>query len=313
MSTRTLFSVTLMGVVAAACGGNVSLGSTGGNLSGGNGKADSGSGNTDGGTTVECTNPDACGPALGMPSWICPDGSTGGSTGRCIQKDGTCGWEVRDCPATDAGPAPTCFENDGSLKAKYKTCQTKADCVVATFMRDCCGTMLAAGVNKTSEAEVLACAQTRADGFPGCGCASQGTVADDGTSTINGGATASVDCKANKCETTFGIACGTTTCAPDQQCCEGVPFTTPTCVTGPSCPISQRQYKTDIRYLPEAEIKRLNEELMSFRLATYRYKTETPDAKSHLGFMIDDVAPSAAVHGDGQHVDLYGYATAIVA
>ncbi len=41
-----------------------------------------------------------CGPALGMPNRICPDGKTmAGPTGRCLQqKDGTCGWEIAACP-----------------------------------------------------------------------------------------------------------------------------------------------------------------------------------------------------------------------
>src|SRR5205809_793944 len=44
-----------------------------------------------------------CGPALEMPTLICPDGSLGGNTGRCIRTKGTtCHWEIRQCP-----PAPT--------------------------------------------------------------------------------------------------------------------------------------------------------------------------------------------------------------
>ncbi|MCU0664744.1 MAG: hypothetical protein MUC50_20775 [Myxococcota bacterium] len=40
-----------------------------------------------------------CGPALGMPVWECDDGSLGGNTGRCLEKEnGTCGWEIRQCP-----------------------------------------------------------------------------------------------------------------------------------------------------------------------------------------------------------------------
>lgn len=41
-----------------------------------------------------------CGPALGMPNRICPDGVTvSGPTGECLQNpDGTCGWEVKSCP-----------------------------------------------------------------------------------------------------------------------------------------------------------------------------------------------------------------------
>ena len=45
-------------------------------------------------------NPEACGPALGMPNILCEDGSLGGPTGRCLQTpEGTCAWEIRECPA----------------------------------------------------------------------------------------------------------------------------------------------------------------------------------------------------------------------
>jgi hypothetical protein len=55
----------------------------------------------------------ACGPAPGAPAVLCPDGTIGGNTGRCVARaDGTCGWEFRDCPPPEAcvesecGPAP---------------------------------------------------------------------------------------------------------------------------------------------------------------------------------------------------------------
>ena len=79
------------------------------------------------------------------------------------------------------------------------------------------------------------------------------------------------------------------------------------------CPISQRQHKKDISYLSETDRQRLNDELMSFRLATYRYKSEAPSEREHLGFIIDDVAPSAAVLQSGERVDMYGYQTMAVA
>lgn len=49
---------------------------------------------------VDLCDPSACGPALGMPNWLCPDGSVGGPTGRCLSdpKSGACGWEIRSCP-----------------------------------------------------------------------------------------------------------------------------------------------------------------------------------------------------------------------
>ncbi|MBI2377918.1 MAG: hypothetical protein HYV07_28200 [Deltaproteobacteria bacterium] len=58
----------------------------------------------------ECAESD-CGPALGLPNWVCEDGSAGGPTGRCLrQSDGSCGWEVVWCPHActelDCGPVP---------------------------------------------------------------------------------------------------------------------------------------------------------------------------------------------------------------
>lgn len=51
------------------------------------------------GQGLQCP-PQACGPALGMPNWQCPDGSLAGPTGRCLAlPQGGCGWEVRWCPA----------------------------------------------------------------------------------------------------------------------------------------------------------------------------------------------------------------------
>ncbi len=55
----------------------------------------------DTGATDPATCPvDACGPALGMPNTLCPDGVTvAGPTGVCLAlEDGTCGWEVLSCP-----------------------------------------------------------------------------------------------------------------------------------------------------------------------------------------------------------------------
>lgn len=41
----------------------------------------------------------ACGPAPGMPNYLCSDGTLAGPTGRCLRHtDGICGWEIRDCP-----------------------------------------------------------------------------------------------------------------------------------------------------------------------------------------------------------------------
>lgn len=45
--------------------------------------------------------PGSCKPVLGNPVWTCPDGSAGGSTGRCqLQPEGGCGPEVIWCDGT---------------------------------------------------------------------------------------------------------------------------------------------------------------------------------------------------------------------
>jgi hypothetical protein len=116
-----------------------------------------------------------------------------------------------------------------------------------------------------------------------------------------------------KCHKVHGTPCGTSTCNKSQTCCSGQPFRTPTCIDGTICPISQRKMKKDISYLSKEDAQRLNDELLGFRLATYRYKTEESGEQPHLGFIIDDVAPSPAVMSSGERVDMYGYSTMTVA
>ncbi len=79
------------------------------------------------------------------------------------------------------------------------------------------------------------------------------------------------------------------------------------------CPISRRAYKEDIRYLGEADLRRLHDELMKFPLATYHYKGPQVCSQTHLGFVIDDIEPSEAVDTGREMVDLYGYTSMAVA
>lgn len=110
-----------------------------------------------------------------------------------------------------------------------------------------------------------------------------------------------------------------TPCAPpgtrcDLRSCEALLVCTRNDPThGGRCPISRRAYKDDIKYLGDAELQRLYDELLKFRLATYRYKAPEASSQTHLGFIIDDVGPGPAVASDGDHVDLYGYASMAVA
>jgi len=64
-----------------------------------------------------CVNlcPDeACGPALGIPNYLCPDGQTwAGPTDQCIaNENGQCGWEVVQCP-TECEPGTQKDADDG--------------------------------------------------------------------------------------------------------------------------------------------------------------------------------------------------------
>ncbi len=218
-----------------------------------------------------------CGPALGMPAILCSDGSTGGHTGRCIKtKNTACHWEIRSCPDLPPTPAPT---TTTPMPPPRVDCSAKGAC-------------------------------------PGPAPASSSQLCWDGSTAGPTCADSGGTCgwKIKTCPPVPPeLECGANVCKKGQTCCSGVPFPTPTCVDGMQCPISQRQHKKDIAYLSETDRQRLNDELMSFRLATYRYKSEAPSEREHLGFIIDDVAPSAAVLQSGERVDMYGYQTMAVA
>jgi hypothetical protein len=64
-----------------------------------------------------------CGPQLGLPNGMCPDGTISGPTGRCLlNADGSCGWEVLQCPPT-AGCYGICVPN-----APQNGCRADSDC-----------------------------------------------------------------------------------------------------------------------------------------------------------------------------------------
>jgi hypothetical protein len=74
-----------------------------------------------------CDAKGACGPALGMPNYLCADGKTvGGPTGRCLDRGGVCGWEVLDCPKPtpcDCGPAPAIAKACADGKSVSPVCK----------------------------------------------------------------------------------------------------------------------------------------------------------------------------------------------
>jgi len=122
-----------------------------------------------------------------------------------------------------------------------------------------------------------------------------------------------------------GSACGTEgeSCAlaepgecgqPILSCSKGV-WTLPNV----SCPVSTARAKREIAYVDRDGTERLHDQLMSTRLASYRYNSPAPDGMGggdarHLGFIIEDMPEgSAAVLPSRDRVDLYGYASMTVA
>lgn len=78
--------------------------------------------------------------------------------------------------------------------------------------------------------------------------------------------------------------------------------------------VSRREFKKDIDYVSDAERAELARQALEIPLARYRYKTDPDTQSKHLGFIIDDQPQaSPAVATDATHVDLYGYASMLVA
>lgn len=76
------------------------------------------------------------------------------------------------------------------------------------------------------------------------------------------------------------------------------------------CPVSRRQFKTDINYLDQAGLQQYADELSRVKLATYKYKSGGP---TRLGFIIEDHEPSVSIDSGRDMVDLYGYTSMAVA
>lgn len=117
---------------------------------------------------------------------------------------------------------------------------------------------------------------------------------------------------------TVGESCneaGVRCCVPGSQCLGALCNEPLVCSTGPElhCPISRRAFKRDIEYLGGTDIDDLRRQLLAFKLARYRYRSEPPSSPAHLGFIIDDIEPSPAVGARGDAVDLYGYLSMAVA
>jgi hypothetical protein len=108
--------------------------------------------------------------------------------------------------------------------------------------------------------------------------------------------------------------CPNQSCDPGDDCNRTLVCATDDPTNGGMCPISRRAAKRNIHYLGDQDRARLRDQLLELKLATYEYALPGSPDGAHLGFIIDDVGPdSPSVASDGDHVDLYGYASLAVA
>jgi hypothetical protein len=135
-------------------------------------------------------------------------------------------------PGTDAAPAPDAAVVDGGapeidcrqvppvFPRFDRSCSSAMDCALGEVQINCCGSMAVTGIAAGELARFQAAAAICASQFPGCGCPTMPTIADDGTS--NQGIPATVSCENNVCTSSFPpprTPCGQTTCDATTEIC----------------------------------------------------------------------------------------------
>ena len=126
------------------------------------------------------TQPPECGDS---GCGACPEGCT--AQDECVEGEWQCNC---DCAATTGaestgGGGIVCGGEDPQFPEFDRTCMLDRDCTVVFHQTDCCGTLVAWGLNGAAgkpfnEAEAECAAQ-----YPACDCVPMPTTADDGKST----------------------------------------------------------------------------------------------------------------------------------
>lgn len=172
----------------------------------------------------------ACGPALGMPNYLCEDGITTAGPGDCeMTDDGICSWTVVTCPETDTCiPGESFLADDGCNTCSCPdsgnkdlaictkmlcVCQTSADCgqdYFCDYAADDCGVWGVGGV-------CAAKPETCPAGGPGaCGCGGISTTNDCEQNAAGHDFFQFGGCTLGEAET---FACGETACAAATEHC----------------------------------------------------------------------------------------------
>jgi hypothetical protein len=241
-------------------------------------------------------NDGACGEAVcrgGMYVFVCPEDGTGG-TGVAGTGTGGVGGEcfVGGCSnqlCTDQpGAASTCEWREEYACYQTATCERQGD--------GQCGWTRTPELEKCLGGGTGAFQWYQTCGDPVCQFPSPPSGVPPCKTQVVGGA-----CMEGEAECDPGTGCGATLVCANSD---------PT--NGGLCPVSRREHKADIEYLDEAGREAFAREIEQVRLATYRYKND-PKARTHLGFIMEDVEPSVSADSGHGVVDLYGYMSMAVA
>jgi hypothetical protein len=248
-------------------------------------------------SAVTCCSGGKCSIRAGAAACIAPSGGSAcvGDQPSCCDACGSAGCAPATSTTTTTLPAPACQTDtdcdDGNPctadRCAGGVCQHDCLCVGPGGSVSCC---------PGPAAECPRPAWYYTCGDPVCG----GHRGHPGVPKCSAGETPGAPCSPD------GAACD-----PGSPCNQLLVCASSDPTHGGACPISRGAAKEDIHYLDTEDARRLRDQLMRFRLATFRYKEAA--ARQHLGFLIDDVAPSPSVDPGRDMVDLYGYTSMVVA
>ena len=304
--------------VGGSGSGASGAGSAGAESSGGGDSSGGGSGD------LPCTK-DECGPAPGIPSFLCQDGVTISGPGPCERgPDGTCGYPFVDCPPCCYAPEqPSCAEGstccaDGTWACNdpggVPTCDEGIECACCWEgdMPDCIGeaTCCAGGVwacdddagMSTCEGDTgVVCDLPSPPPTDCCELADEpscieGTLCcSDGTWACNEPGVPPCDageiCGGGACQMDAETCAGGESCCEGLECCSGLPVPPGMEFCSATCPISDRNRKENFEVV---DTRAVLETLVQIPITTWNYTFEDPSIR-HLGPMAQDFKAAFAV------------------
>lgn len=275
----------------------------------------------DGDGLADCADPDCSSDPVACPS-CCFDTIAMSCVSSCCQNGvclGNCFCGTSVCSQCGGTTPEVCDDSvdndkDGLIDCKDPDCANSAKCSnCTTSPSGCCYPACQPG-------ETLQCLGANICGYP-CSCV---PTFDAGTPNMGKWYTTCGDpvCRGYtggsglpKCTTEKeGDACSPlgAKCDPQDSCnAQLVCATSDPKQQAGGCPISRAEFKKDIRYLDDAQLKAYRDELLGLKLATWRYK-DAPE-RERLGFILDDAPRSKATDDARDQVDLYGYTSLAVA